>query len=57
MLMEDLQQRYRDCLFFILSTDHADSADAEKSHPFYRAIGLIPHEEQGMAAFGRPVKR
>jgi len=28
-----------------------------KSHPFYRAIGLIPHEEQGLAAFGKPVKR
>ena len=57
LLMEDLQGSYRNCRFFILSTDHADSADAKKSHPFYRAIGPIPHEEQGMAAFGRPVKR
>lgn len=55
--MEDLQGSYRNCRFFILSTDHADSADAKKSHPFYRAIGPIPHEEQGMTAFGRPVKR
>ena len=56
LLMEDLLRRYDNCRFFILSTDHADSADAWKSHPFYRAMGLIPHEEQGMAAFGRPVR-
>jgi ribosomal protein S18 acetylase RimI-like enzyme len=57
LLMDDLQRRYDHCRFFLLSTDHADSADAQKSHPFYRAVGLIPHEEQGLAAFGKPVKR
>jgi hypothetical protein len=55
--MEDLQGRYRNCRFFLPSTDDAESADARKSHPFYRAMGLIPHEEQGMAAFALPVKR
>ena len=43
MLMEDLQRRYRNCRFFILSTDHADSVDAEKSHPFYRAFPHLHH--------------
>jgi GNAT superfamily N-acetyltransferase len=57
LLMEDLQRRYGSCRFFLLSTDHAESPDALKSHPFYRATGLIPHEEQGMAAFALPVKR
>jgi len=56
-LMAELLRRYDHCRFFVLTTDHADSADAQKSHPFYRAMGLIPHEEQGMAAFGRPVNR
>jgi hypothetical protein len=37
--------------------DHGESADARKSHSFYRATGLIPHEEQGLAAFAPPVKR
>jgi GNAT superfamily N-acetyltransferase len=57
LLMGDLQRRYGNCRFFLLSTDHAESADARKSHPFYRAMGLIPHEEQGMAAFALPVQR
>lgn len=57
MLMEDLQRRYANCRFFLLTTDHADSPDSRKSHPFYRTTGLIPHQEQGVAAFGLPVKR
>jgi GNAT superfamily N-acetyltransferase len=57
MLMEDLQRRYANCRFFLLTTDHADSPDARKSHPLYRSTGLIPHAEQGMAAFGLPAKR
>jgi GNAT superfamily N-acetyltransferase len=56
-LVEELKQRYADCRFFVLSTDGAGTADAQSSHPFYRALGLIPHEEQGMAAFGLPVNR
>jgi GNAT superfamily N-acetyltransferase len=56
-LMLELQRAYSECRFFVLSTDRADSEDAAKSHPFYRAMGMIPHEEQGMAAFGLPVKR
>jgi GNAT superfamily N-acetyltransferase len=57
LLMDDLQRRYEGCRFFVLSTDHAGSPDALKSHPFYRASGLVPHEEQGMAAFALPVRR
>ncbi|OJF10512.1 GNAT family N-acetyltransferase [Couchioplanes caeruleus] len=57
VLMEELKRRYIECRFFLLSTDHAKTEDARKSHPFYRSLGLIPHEEQGMAAFGLPVKR
>jgi GNAT superfamily N-acetyltransferase len=56
-LVEELKRRYEHCRFFILSTDSADSHDARTSHPFYRALGLVAHEEQGMAAFGLPVKR
>jgi ribosomal protein S18 acetylase RimI-like enzyme len=56
-LMEELKRRYAACRFFLLSTDHADSAEATRSHPFYRSLGLIPHEEQGLAAFGLPVNR
>jgi len=56
-LMAELLGRYDHCRFFVLTTDSADSADARKSHPFYRAMGLIPHEEQGMAAFARPINR
>lgn len=55
-LMRELQRRYAHCPFFLLSTDRADQPDAAKSHPFYRALGMIPHEEQQMAAFGLPVK-
>lgn len=56
-LMSELKQRYAHCRFFILSTDGVGTEDASKSHPFYRAMELIPHEEQGMAAFGLPVRR
>jgi hypothetical protein len=56
-LVEELKQRYADCRFFVLSTDGAGTVEAQSSHPFYRALGLIPHEEQGMAAFGLPVQR
>jgi ribosomal protein S18 acetylase RimI-like enzyme len=56
-LMEELKHRYDHCRFFVLSTDKAGTTEAQASHPFYRAIGLIPHEEQGMAAFALPAKR
>ncbi|WP_028279323.1 GNAT family N-acetyltransferase [Arthrobacter sp. H5] len=56
-LLVDAQKRYAHCRFFLLSTDHPDTEDARKSHPFYRSLGMIPHEEQGMAAFGLPVNR
>lgn len=54
LLMADLQRRYANCRFFLLSTDHAEAPDAQKAHPFYRSVGMIPHEEQGTAAFGLP---
>ncbi len=55
--MAELQQRYADCPFFVLSTDAAESTEGAASHPFYRATGLIPHEEQGLVAFARPLSR
>ena len=54
-LMTELRRRYEQCAFFVLTTDAADTEDARRSHPFYRSMGLIPHEEQRLAAFARPV--
>lgn len=54
-LMAELRRRHESCSFFVLTTDSAGSDDARKSHPFYRAVGLIPHEEQRLTAFGLPV--
>lgn len=53
-LMQELIGRYGHCRSFVLSTDAADSADAQVSHPFYRSLGLVPHREQGLEAFGLP---
>ncbi|GLY00456.1 GNAT family N-acetyltransferase [Actinoplanes sp. NBRC 101535] len=57
LLMEELKRRYAHCRFFVLSTDAAGTEDAQRSHPFYRAQGLIEHAEQGMTAFALPVRR
>jgi GNAT superfamily N-acetyltransferase len=56
-LMVELRRRYDRCPFFLLSTDPAGSVEARKSHPFYRSMGFITHEEQRMVAFGLPVDR
>ncbi|WGW13600.1 GNAT family N-acetyltransferase [Saxibacter everestensis] len=56
-LVEELKRRYAGCRFFVLSTDAAGTEDAEKSHPFYRELGLIPHSEQRLEAFALPLKR
>ena len=56
-LMDELLRRYGHCPFFLLSTDPPGSAEAAKSHPFYRSMGLVTHEEQGLVAFGLPVER
>jgi GNAT superfamily N-acetyltransferase len=56
-LMAELRRRYDQCSFFLLSTDPPDSAAARKSHPFYRAMGMITHEEQRLVTFGLPVER
>ncbi|WP_306207973.1 GNAT family N-acetyltransferase [Actinoplanes sp. RD1] len=56
-LMEELKRRYAHCRFFVLSTDRAGTEGARTSHPFYRSLGLIPHEEQEMAAFALPIGR
>lgn len=55
--MLDLLERYAHCRFFVLSTDHPDTEDAKKSHPFYRSLGFVAHEEQRMAAFALPINR
>lgn len=57
LLMHELRNRYGRCPFFVLSTDAPGSAEALKSHPFYRSMGLVPHEEQHLVAFGLPVDR
>ncbi|WP_067504689.1 GNAT family N-acetyltransferase [Actinoplanes sp. TFC3] len=55
LLMEELKKRYEHCRFFILSTDAPGTSGALTSHPFYRSLGLIPHHEQDMTAFGLPI--
>ena len=52
MLLREIQERYRHCMFVALSTDAADTTDALLSHPFYRSLGFVPHPELGLAAFG-----
>ena len=51
-LMEEIQGRYRHCMFLALSTDAGGTADAARSHPFYRALGFQPHDDLRLAAFG-----
>ena len=51
-LVLNVQRRYAGCRFLGLTTD-ATGPEAEVSHPFYRALGLVPHEELGLAAFAR----
>jgi GNAT superfamily N-acetyltransferase len=51
-LVQELQQRYSHCMFVALSTDAADTPDADTSHPFYRSLGFSPHGALGLAAFG-----
>jgi len=55
----ELLRRYDHCRFFVLTTDHADSADAQKSHPFYRAMGLIHmrSREWRRSAAGAPLRQ
>jgi len=54
-LMAELRRRHEQCTYFVLTTDAADTDEARRSHPFYRSLGLIPHEEQRLAAFALPV--
>lgn len=52
-LLEHVRERYRDCALLVLTTDAGGTEDAERSHPFYRSLGYVPHGEQGLAAFAR----
>ncbi len=54
-LIRELQGRYAHCRYFLLSTDHESAPAGAGSHPFYRAMGLVPHAEQGMTAFMMPL--
>lgn len=45
--VEDLGQ----CRQFMLTTDPADSPDGARSHPLYRAVGMLPYEEAGVTGF------
>lgn len=56
-LTQHLFDRYDHCRFFLLSTDHESTPDGAESHRFYRGLGLVPHDEQGLAALGLPVRR
>ncbi|WP_043440834.1 GNAT family N-acetyltransferase [Arthrobacter sp. L77] len=51
-LLEEIQGRYAHCTFLALTTDAAGTEDAERSHPFYRALGFRPHDDLRLAAFG-----
>lgn len=53
-LVVEVLRRYRDVRFVGLTTDAADVADGGASQAFYRAVGLVPHPELGLAAFVRP---
>lgn len=56
-LMSEMLLSYGHCPFFLLTTDPAGSKEAVKSHPFYRSMGLVTHEEQDLVTFGLPVER
>jgi GNAT superfamily N-acetyltransferase len=45
-LMDELRAVYAHCRAFLLSTD--DAGD------FHRAVGLVPHAERGLTAYGLP---
>jgi GNAT superfamily N-acetyltransferase len=55
-LLEHLKERYAHCRYFVLTTDHESTPDGPANHAFYRRLGLIEHHEQGLSAFGLPVK-
>jgi ribosomal protein S18 acetylase RimI-like enzyme len=55
-LLQEVMRRYENCRFLVLSTEDDSTVDGAKVHGFYRRVGLIPHAEQGMAAFGRPIR-
>ena len=52
LLLQEILDRYRHCMFVALSADAAETEDARRSHPFYRSLGFVPHPELGLAAFG-----
>ena len=52
-LVEEVLRRYAHVRFLGLTTDAASSADGATSHDFYRAVGLVPHAELGLAALAR----
>jgi GNAT superfamily N-acetyltransferase len=55
-LLEHLKDRYAHCRYFVLTTDHESTPDGPANHAFYRRLGLIQHHEQGLSAFGLPVR-
>ena len=56
-LLTQILERYADCRFLALATDAANTLDGERWHHFYRRMGLVLHEEQGLAAFARRIPR
>jgi GNAT superfamily N-acetyltransferase len=48
-LMDELHQCYAHCRAFVLTTDSSGGAA-----DFYRTVGLVPHAERDLTAFGRP---
>lgn len=52
VLLQEVLERYRHCMFVALSTDAADTEDGRRSHPFYRSLGFVPHPKLGLVAFG-----
>jgi GNAT superfamily N-acetyltransferase len=51
-LLQEVEERYRHCMFLALTTDAGGTEDAAASHPFYASMGFRPHADLGLAAFG-----
>lgn len=51
-LLQEVKDRYSGCMFLALTTDAAQTPDAERSHPFYASMGFRRHSDLGLDAFG-----
>ncbi len=54
-LLEHVRARQAEGALLVLTTDAGGTEDGDRSHPFYRSLGFVPHAAQGLAAFSRRV--